>query len=132
MTPRSFFRNSLRWSAAGAGLAAAGYAAYVGVTWALYGHAARPTPDEHDQLLDRFLPAYDVVDRYHIRVAAPAAVTLAVAADDRSLRRRRGPCHLQGARDDSPRRTRQPAAAAWAAGRHALDRMGSPGRKAGA
>jgi len=81
MTPRSIFRNSLRWSAAGAGLAAAGYAAYVGVTWARYGHAARPTPDEHDQLLDRFLPAYDVVDRHHIHVAAPAALTLAAAAD---------------------------------------------------
>ena len=81
MTPRSLFRNSLRWSAAGAGLAAAGYAAYVGVTWARYGHAARPTPDEHDQLLDRFLPAYDVVDRHHIHVAAPAALTLAAAAD---------------------------------------------------
>jgi hypothetical protein len=81
MTPRSIFRSSLRWSAAGAGLAAAGYAAYVGVTWARYGHPMRPTPDEHDALLDRFLPAYDVVDRHHVHVAAPAALTLGTAAD---------------------------------------------------
>jgi hypothetical protein len=81
MTPRSFFRTSLRWSVAGVGLAAAGYAAYVGVTWARYGHVATPNPDEHDELLDRFMPAYEVVERHHIRVAAPAAVTLAVAQD---------------------------------------------------
>jgi len=80
MTPRSIFRTGVRWSAAGAGLAAAGCAAYVGVTWARYGHPARPAPDEHDQLLDQFLPAYDVVDRHHIHVAAPAALTLAAAA----------------------------------------------------
>src|SRR6185503_13016854 len=81
MTPRSIFRKSLRWSAAGAGLAAAGYAAYVGVTWARYGHASRPGPDERDELLDRFMPACDVVDRCHVVVAAPAAQALAVAAE---------------------------------------------------
>ena len=81
MTPRSVLRSTLRWSAAGVGLAAAGYAAYAGSTWARYGHAAGPSPDEHDELLDRFMPAYDVVERHHIRVAAPAAVTLAVAQD---------------------------------------------------
>jgi hypothetical protein len=81
MTPRSVLRTSLRWSAAGAWLAAAGYAAYVGVTWARYGHVAAPNPDEHDELLDRFMPGYDVVERHHIRVAAPAAATLAAAQD---------------------------------------------------
>jgi hypothetical protein len=81
MTPRSLLRSGLRWSAAGAGLAAASYAAYVGVTWARYGHASQPAPDEHDELLDRFMPLYDVVDRHHIPVAAPAGVTLATARD---------------------------------------------------
>jgi hypothetical protein len=81
MTTRSMIGTGLRWSAAGAGLAAAGYAAYVGATWARYGHPAPPLPDERDELLDRFLPAYDVVDRHHIHVAAPAAVALATAAE---------------------------------------------------
>jgi hypothetical protein len=40
-----------------------------------------PNPDEHDDLLDRFMPVYDVVDRHHIRVAAPGPVTLAVAQE---------------------------------------------------
>jgi hypothetical protein len=35
--------------------------------------------DEADRVLDRFMPSYDVVDRHHIRVEAPAAVTLDVA-----------------------------------------------------
>lgn len=79
MTPRSILRSAFRWSAAGAGLAAAGYAAYVGMTWAGYGHPSRPGADERDELLDRFMPVYDVVDRYHVAVAAPAAQALAVA-----------------------------------------------------
>jgi hypothetical protein len=35
----------------------------------------------YDELLERFIPVYDVVERHHIRVAAPAAVTLAAARD---------------------------------------------------
>jgi len=81
MTPRSILRSSFRWSAAGVGLAAAGYAAYVGMTWAGYGHPPRPSADERDELLDRFMPAYDVVDRYHVAVAAPAAQALAIAEE---------------------------------------------------
>jgi hypothetical protein len=72
---------SFRWTGAAAGLAAAAYAGYVGVTWALYGNPTCPTPEEQDDLLDRFMPGYDVVERHHIRVAAPAATTLAVARD---------------------------------------------------
>jgi hypothetical protein len=59
MTPRSILRSSFRWSAAGVGLAAAGYAAYVGMTWAGYGRPSRPTADERDELLDRFMPVSD-------------------------------------------------------------------------
>jgi hypothetical protein len=60
-------------------VAAAAYGAYVGVTWYRYGNAAPPAPEEEDPLLDRFLPAYEIVERHQIRVAAPAAVTLDVA-----------------------------------------------------
>jgi hypothetical protein len=78
MPRQSILRSGLQWSAAGVALAATGYAAYVGMTWARYGHARRPDGDEHDALLDRFMPAYDVVDRHHVEIAAPAELALAI------------------------------------------------------
>ena len=36
---------------------------------------------EQDPLLDRFMPWYDVAERHHVRIAAPAAVTLAAAQE---------------------------------------------------
>ena len=67
--------------AAGVGVIAAAYGAYVGITWFRYGDAAPPSPEEQDPLLDRFMPSYDVAERHHVRVAAPAAVTLAAAQE---------------------------------------------------
>jgi hypothetical protein len=81
MTSPSFLRSTLRWLAGGTGLAAAAYAVYVGVTWSRYGRPPRPTPDEYDAPLDRFMPVYDVVERHHIHIGAPADVTLAVARE---------------------------------------------------
>jgi hypothetical protein len=73
-------RSALRWSAAGVVAAAGAYAAYVGTAWCRYGRGARVTPsDEHDELLDRFIPVYEVRARHHVRVVAPAATTLAAA-----------------------------------------------------
>ncbi len=72
-------RSLVRWLAAGAGAATAAYAAYAGAAWLRYGHAARPRADEDDARLDRFMPVYDVVDRHHARIAAPADVTLGAA-----------------------------------------------------
>ena len=37
--------------------------------------------DERDDLLDRFMPHYEVVERHRIRVSAPADVTFAAACD---------------------------------------------------
>jgi len=79
MTVQSIFRSGLRWAAAGVGLAAGTYVTYVGVTWSRYGHPPRPSPDEHDELLDRFMPVCEIVERHHVHVTAPAPVTLAVA-----------------------------------------------------
>jgi hypothetical protein len=73
--------SGTRWLAAGIGFAGAAYATYVGVTWYRYGRPPRPTREEEDDLLDRFMPAYEVVERHHVRVDAPAAVTLAAARD---------------------------------------------------
>ncbi len=47
--------------------------------WLRYGYPAAAHGDEHDPLLDRFMPAYDVVERHHIAVGAPAATTLEAA-----------------------------------------------------
>ena len=74
-----YVRAGARWVAIGCGVAAAAYGAYAGITWYRYGEAAIPDPDEKDALLDRFMPTYEIAERHHIRVAAPAAVTLAAA-----------------------------------------------------
>jgi hypothetical protein len=70
-----------RGLAYGAGLAAGVCAAYVGLAWLRYGHAAAATGDAQDPLLDRFMPAYDVVDRHHVPIAAPADVAFAAACE---------------------------------------------------
>jgi len=74
-------RSAGRWLVAGVGFAGAAYATYVGVAWSRYGHPPGPTPEEEDDLLDRFMPAYEVVERHHVRVDAPAAVALCAAQD---------------------------------------------------
>ena len=80
MTPGSFTRSTSRWIAGAAGLAAATYAAYAAVTWLRYGrHDDRG--DERDALLDAFMPHYDVVERHHIAISAPADVVMAAARD---------------------------------------------------
>jgi hypothetical protein len=81
MDTKSRGRTAIAVLAAGAGLAAGAYAAYAGTAWCRYGRVPPAAPDEADALLDQFMPAYDVVERHHIRVAAPAALTLAAAAD---------------------------------------------------
>jgi len=75
-------RAALRWLAAGAGLAAASYAAYVAIAWHRYGHATPPRgPEEGDLLLDRFIPTYEVVERHHVRLVAPAETRFSAACD---------------------------------------------------
>ncbi len=74
-------RRAVGWIAGGVAIGAAGYAAVVATTWYRYGRATFPDGDEQDPLLDEFMPEYDVAERHHVRVAAPAAITLAAAAD---------------------------------------------------
>jgi hypothetical protein len=78
--------TTIRYAAGGvagaAVLALAGYAAFAGSAWTRFGHATRArSKDEEDPVLDAFMPLYDVVERHHIHVAAPAAITLGVARD---------------------------------------------------
>src|ERR1051326_7937540 len=67
--------------AAGCGLGGACYGAYAAMAWYRYGHPPVPGVDERDQLLDRFMPGYDVAERHRIYVNAPAAITLAAAKE---------------------------------------------------
>ena len=75
------FRRFGKGLAAGAGFGCAAYAAYAMATWLRYGHTKPARGSEADALLDRFMPVYEVAERHHIRVAAPASVTLSAAAD---------------------------------------------------
>ena len=85
-TPQST-RPTIRWLAAGVGLAAGVYAAYVGTTWCRYGHARYvASREDADPLLDRSMPEFDVVERHHVRVAAPPQIALAAACDIDLLR----------------------------------------------
>ena len=76
-----------RLLAGGAVFAAAAYGTYAGLRWLRYGHPARPSdPGDADPILDRFMPAYEVVERHQVRVAADAEVTLAAAREQDLLR----------------------------------------------
>lgn len=73
-----------RWAAlaaAGAGVAAGTYAAWAAHNWWQYGRPAAPKDGTRDTLLDRFMPQYDVVERHHTHVEAPAAITLDAAKE---------------------------------------------------
>jgi len=77
-----YLRSGAQWLAAGAGLGAFAYLGYAGTTWLRCGHAKQPpAKDETDLLLDRFMPQYEVAERHHVRVAAPADVTMSAAID---------------------------------------------------
>jgi hypothetical protein len=77
------FRKTLKWSAGALGLATATYAGCVARAWTNYGHPSVPNAEEADPELDRFMPAYDVAERHHIRIAAPADVAFATACEAR-------------------------------------------------
>jgi len=81
MSTRSSLRTASGVLAAGIGVGVGAYAAYAAVSWYRYGRAPQPHDDQYDQLLDRFMPAYDVVERHRIRVTAPPAATLAAARE---------------------------------------------------
>jgi hypothetical protein len=77
----SGIRSVMRWTTGALGVAATAYAAYVATAWTRYGHAAPPDPEAVDPLLDRFMPTYDIADRHHIEVGAPAEIIFAAARD---------------------------------------------------
>src|SRR5689334_19659145 len=81
MSARKRRRSILRLLAAAAGVAVGTYAAVAGTAWWRYGSVPPPRGDDEDELLDRFMPAYDVVERHHVHVGAPAAITMSAAKE---------------------------------------------------
>jgi hypothetical protein len=68
--------------AGAAAIAAASYATYAGIIWCRYGRTKREVSgEESDSLLDLYMPEYEVADRHHIRVSAPAEVTFGAACE---------------------------------------------------
>lgn len=86
-TTEKMARAAARVALAGTAAVIAGYGAYAAITWFRYGRAAHGRdPRESDELLDRFIATYDVVERHQIRVAAPAEITMAAAREQDLLR----------------------------------------------
>jgi hypothetical protein len=81
MARRRRIRSAVRLVSAATCLASAGYLAYAGIAWSRYGQPPRPQDDEQDELLDRFMPAYEVRERHQVRVNAPAEIVFAVASE---------------------------------------------------
>ena len=74
-------RTAVRLVGAGLSVAVAAYAALAASSWYRYGSPQRAGAEEVDPLLDRFMSTYDVVERHHVRVLAPAEITLAAARE---------------------------------------------------
>jgi hypothetical protein len=76
-----YLRAAVRVAAGVAGFVAAGYATFAGLTWLRYGRVADANPAFADPLLDRYMPAYEVVERHEVHINAPAPIVLATARE---------------------------------------------------
>jgi hypothetical protein len=86
MTGRALLRSTATVLATALGAVLAGYGAYVTTSWLCYGRVDAGDNAERDELLDQFMPTYEVVERHQVQVSAPAAVTLAAAREQDLLR----------------------------------------------
>jgi hypothetical protein len=81
MNAKRFIRSATQIVAAGAGLAGVVYGVAAARAWWKYGNPSPPRTYERDELLDRFIPEYEVVERHRIWIAAPAEVVLDTARE---------------------------------------------------
>ena len=77
--------SSIRMLGAGAATAAAACGTIAAVAWYRYGRTSELAAGQQDELLDSFMPRYDVIERHHISVDAPAALTFAAAKEQRLI-----------------------------------------------
>jgi hypothetical protein len=74
-------RRAARWLAAGTALAGVSWAVCAGFAWARFGRSgAGTTRRDADELLDHFMPEFDVSIGHQLRVEAPAERTFAAAS----------------------------------------------------
>ena len=66
-----------------AGALGVAYASYAVWAWLTYGRPGRNRSNEGEELLDRFIPNYDVAERHTTCVHAPSEVTLMAACEMR-------------------------------------------------
>jgi len=71
-------RTVVRGLIACGGVGASVYVTCAAISWSRFGSAESGKADR-DELLDRFMPAYEVVERHHVSVDAPPEITLAAA-----------------------------------------------------
>jgi hypothetical protein len=81
MATRPLLRSAGRLATTAAVISAAAYTAYATSSWRGYGNPPPPEADERDDLLDQFMPVYDIVERHRVAVNAPAAVVLTAAKE---------------------------------------------------
>jgi hypothetical protein len=81
MDGRKVLKNAAQGLAATAAVAAAGYAALVVFNRARYGSAKLSDTAAKNSLLDRFIPAPEILERHSIDVNAPADVVMATAKE---------------------------------------------------
>jgi hypothetical protein len=72
-------RSAARWLAGAAAIGVGAYAATAAALWMRYGHPAPARDDQRDEMLDQFMPAYDVVTRHERRIDASPEDVLAAA-----------------------------------------------------
>lgn len=86
MTAQRVVRPALRLLTAVSAISIGAYAAAVATAWRNYGQPTASGKDEHDDVLDRFIPTYDIVERHRILINAPASTVLAAACEQDLLR----------------------------------------------
>jgi hypothetical protein len=78
MSAAAKLRTAAKWLAGAAAIGAALYGTQAGAAWYRYG---KPNREDEDLILNALLPGYEIVERHHIEVAAPAPVTFATACE---------------------------------------------------
>jgi hypothetical protein len=81
MKAKQLARSGARWFARGAGFAGVMYGAYAATAWLRYGKTRPGCCRSADELLDKFMPQYEVAGRHRMYVDAPPDISLSAASE---------------------------------------------------